>query len=206
MSCNQKLLNNSGLTAFDNAFKNMTATATQFLSPAAKLTTINNNLNSIKSDISNKIATQVNNYLGQITGKIDGIKNFVAGIDGNIQSLGQSFVNSFKQAEQTLVNQYTALDNLLECEITNTQNINSTTAETSTLQSKVLSIGQQSISSASNTIIKDISENEFLKSQYISNLTDTTMQDSASLINSTTGNGNINLSQINSIDKLALIS
>jgi len=167
MSCLDKLGNNPTLNNLDSNLKGISPSQISGLPTGLKAAKIGSAFKSIAKDIKNSVTAQVNNILGQVTGAIGSTIKQVKNLSSSLKSLPQSFVNQFKSIGSALAKQAKAVAAFIECEVTTTYDSITNLFETSQTMADINSTSANALSSVSNSIAKNLSENTAARDAFI---------------------------------------
>ena len=174
MSCLDKLGNNPTLNNLDSNLKGISPSQISGLPTGLKAAKIGSAFKSIAKDIKNSVTAQVNNILGQVTGAIGSTIKQVKNLSSSLKSLPQSFVNQFKLIGSVLAKQAKAVAAFIECEVTTTYDSITNLFETSQTMADINSTSANAVSSVSNSIAKNLSENTAARDAFIDQVSTST--------------------------------
>jgi len=174
MSCLDKLGNNPTLNNLDSNLKGISPSQISGLPTGLKAAKIGSAFKSIAKDIKNSVTAQVNNILGQVTGAIGSTIKQVKNLSSSLKSLPQSFVNQFKSIGSALAKQAKAVAAFIECEVTTTYDSITNLFETSQTMADINSTSANAVSSVSNSIAKNLSENTAARDAFIDQVSTST--------------------------------
>ena len=174
MSCLDKLGNNPTLNNLDSNLKGIAPSQINGLSTGLKAAKIGSTFKNISKDIKNSVTAQVNNILGQVTGAIGSTIKQVKNLSSSLKSLPQSFVNQFKSIGSALAKQAKAVGAFIECEVTTTYDSITNLFETSQTMADINSTSANAVSSVSNSIAKNLSENTAARDAFIDQVSTST--------------------------------
>jgi len=174
MSCLDKLGNNPTLNNLDSNLKGISPSQISGLPTGLKAAKIGSAFKSIAKDIKNSVTAQVNNILGQVTGAIGSTIKQVKNLSSSLKSLPQSFVNQFKSIGSALAKQAKAVAAFIECEVTTTYDSVTNLFETSQTMADINSTSANAVSSVSNSIAKNLSENTAARDAFIDQVSTST--------------------------------
>ena len=132
------------------ALTNITATATN----------VKNSLKNLSSSISNQITGIVNGAISSITGQVKALAN-----------IPQSILNSFNAAKDELSKQSKNIKSIITGEIDCITNSLSENNKVSSIDASIRKEADKQVSNLTNNELKVLSENSFIKNEFITNLT-----------------------------------
>ena len=202
MSCLDKLKNNPVAASFDKAIQGIIPSSLQDLTTGQKKLAIKDSLKSVAGDIKKNITNQVNNIIGQITGKFGATFNQVKNLKNVFSSLPSAFNNASKAFSTQLKN----VKDLIKCEVTSTIDGVSALYENCILQSTITAAAVSSTAAVSNNLIKSFSENPVAKDLYINSITDSTISKASAAALAAKTNKIIVIEQTSVLNKLQALA
>jgi hypothetical protein len=198
MSCLDKLTYFPPTQPFDSNIRTVCPSIIEDMSLKAKNYYVLNVLDTIQPQIKLKIGNKLNLYLDIAVG--NAIGNVLQG-----QSFSSAFNSSIIGVRTQLLSHYSAIDSLIACELNAASSDLTNTTETNNLQTNMLQPAVDSITSLSNSSIKNLTENPVASNNLIDLLTTNTVAAGLGVITTAMSNNSqasIQASVISAIETL----